>query len=188
MVAAAMMITAQARRLIAPLSSVLALAYLVVMVVLGAQPVRTHLIKFEVKGVMTQNPNSIVRATVASAANSVTFVRQAGIWVKLGESDPVSAELAKSINLAVKFMHTAEPVRIFKANEVASNAVTEFGLSTPSLSIKLNDAQGVAMAAEFGNPSSDGLLHYMRVTGRSDFYLMSRFVLREWQVVADQKR
>lgn len=179
--------TVQARHLWAPLLAVLALAYLVVMVIHGAQPVRTHLIEFEAKGVMAQHPEAIVRVTVTSAAKSVTLVRQAGTWVRLGQAHAIDAKMVKSINLAVKFLHTAEPVRVFKANEVGTKAAIDFGLATPSLSIKLNDAEGVALEADFGNPSSDGLLHYMRIKGRSAYYLMSRFVLREWQTVVDQE-
>ncbi|MGI9423964.1 MAG: hypothetical protein ACR2PA_12270 [Hyphomicrobiaceae bacterium] len=187
--------TARLRDLVAPLCAVLALTYLVVMANSGAQPERTHLIKFEARGVMAQNQETIVRATVAKDGNSKTFVRQASGWIRPGETKPVSAELAKSISLAVKFMHTAEPVRVLKGNEVGRDASTEFGLSKPSLTIRLHDAHGLVLEAFFGDLNSEGMLHYMRARGRNlrktgarKYYLMSRFVQHEWQAVFDRAR
>jgi hypothetical protein len=173
-----------------PAAAFLALAYLVVMVIEGAPPQRTHLIKFEARGVMPQNHETIVRATVTAAGSSKTFVRQGKSWTRLGETKPVSADLAKSINLAVKFMHTAAPVRVLHANEVGPDATTEFGLSKPSLSIRLYDPDGLVLEAAFGKLNRNGMLHYMRARGRNmrstgsrTYYLMSRFVLSEWQKI-----
>ena len=191
MVAAAM--TVRVRDLLAPLAAVLALAYLAVMVINGSQPERTHLIKFEARGVMAQHQHTIIRATVTKGGKSKTFVRQAGGWVRLGATDPVNADLAKSINLAIKFMHTADPVRVLKRNELGSDASAEFGLSEPSLTIRLDDAHGLVLEASFGNLNREGMLHYMRARGRNmrqtaarQYYLMSRFVHREWQDVFDR--
>lgn len=178
-----------------PAAAFLSLAYLVVMVINGALPQRTHLIKFEARGVMAQDQETIVRATVTLAGKSKTFVRQAKSWVRLGESKPVDADLAKSINLAVKFMHTAAAVRVLKANEVGPGAAAKFGLSKPSLSIRLDDPHGLVLEAAFGNLSRDGMLHYMRARGRNmrrrgpgTYYLMSRFVLHEWQKIGRTRK
>lgn len=187
--------TVRLQDLIAPIAAALALVYLVVMVVQGAQPVRTHLIKFDAGGVMFQNQDTITRVTVTKGKVSKAFVRHGGSWKRVGKMKPVSAELAKSLNLAVKFMHTADPVRIFKRSEVGGNATSEFGLSNPSISIRLDDAHGLVLEAVFGDLNQDGMLHYMRARGRNlrqgkarQYYLMSRFVQREWQSVFDQAR
>jgi len=178
---------ALAKQIWAPVLGFLALGYLVLMVVVGTHPERVHLIRYQANGVMAQKPGTITRVVITRAGKSISFARRSSSWVRGGETASVDAGLAKSISLAVKFLHTAEPVRIFKAGQVASTAAADFGLSTPTLSIKVEDAQGVVLEADFGNPSSDGLLHYMRVKGRDKIYLMSRFVLRQWQAVADQK-
>jgi len=164
--------------------ALLALGYLLLMVIVGTQPERVHLIRFEANGVMVQQPELITRASVISVGKSVSFKRTGAGWQRDGDNAPLAADLIKSIDLAVKFMHTAEPVRVFKASEVAADAATEFGLTKPALSVRLQDNNGTVLEADFGNLSSDGLLHYMRIKGRAEFFLMSRFVLHEWQTVA----
>lgn len=178
------------RGYVMPAAALLAVAYLLVMVANGARPERTHLIKFEARGVMAQNQETIVRATVTVAGKSQTFVRQAGSWARPGETKPVAADLAKSIELAVKFMHTAAPVRVLKANETGPDATREFGLAKPALTVRLYDPHGLVLEAAFGKLNRDGMLHYMRARGRNlgragarNYFLMSRFVLGEWNKV-----
>lgn len=176
---------ALAQGLWAPGLALLCLGYLVLMLVVGTEPERVHLIRYQANGVMAENPEVITRANLRSAGKSVSFKRQAEGWARVGDSAAVDANLAKSISLAVKFMHTAEPVRVFKASELSADAQADFGLSKPSLSILLQLNGRAVLEADFGDLSSDGLYHYMRVEGRTEVFLMSRFVLHEWQTVVD---
>lgn len=185
------MTLAHLRNAMMPAAALAALAYLVIMVVNGAQPGRTHLVEFEARGVMAQPNDTIVRASVTSDGQTQTFVRQGKSWVRLGDAKPLDADLAKSIDLAVQFMHTAAPVRVFKHGEVDTDAAAKFGLNKAPLSIRLEDAGGLVLEAQFGDLSGDGMLNYMRARGRNlrgrtarTTYLMSRFVLQEWQKVA----
>lgn len=171
------------RRIVRPALAILALGYLTVMGIMGTQPVRTHLIQFQAKGVMAQQPETITSVKVTIAEKSVTFVRDSGTWRAPDGTTIIKPALIKSLDLAVKFMHTAEPVRTFKIADLPAKSSAQFGLSRPSLSITLRDANAVVVEADFGNSSADGLLHYMRVKGRDKIYLMSRFVRREWQSV-----
>jgi hypothetical protein len=168
-----------------PLAALLALTYLVVILLSGALPERRQLIHAEANGVLRQTPESITRATVVADGISSAFVRQgSGGWGKEGSASSIDAQLAETIERAVKLMHTASPVRMLDAKEVAESRLADFGLDRPRLSITLEDAGGVVLAADFGGANNDGLLQYMRLVDRNDLYLMSGFVGKEWQAVS----
>jgi hypothetical protein len=167
-----------------PLAALLALTYLVAMLLSGALPERRQLIHAEANGVLRQTPESILRATVVADGISSAFVRQGSGWVKEGSASQLDAQLTETIERAVKLMHTATPVRMLDAKEVAESRLADFGLDRPRLSIALEDAGGVVLAADFGGANNDGLLQYMRLVDRDDLYLMSGFVGKEWQAVA----
>jgi hypothetical protein len=168
-----------------PAAGAVALAYLVIMLVTGALPERRQLVQSEALGVLRLAPESIRRVTVGADAAPAVFVRQADGWVREGSAAAVDAELAQIIERAVKFMHTANPVRALGRDEIADAGLAEFGLEHPRLAITLEDPGGVVLEADFGNESADGLLQYMRLRGRDDLYLMSGFVGKEWQAVLD---
>ena len=168
-----------------PAAVLVALTYLVIMLVSGALPERRQLVQSEAHGVLELPPEGIQRVTVVADATPAVFVRQASGWVREGSAAPVDAGLAEIIERAVKFMHTANPVRELKRKEIADAGLAEFGLDHPRLNITLEDARGVVLEADFGNDGADGLLQYMRLRDRNDLYLMSGFVGKEWQAVLD---
>jgi Domain of unknown function (DUF4340) len=168
-----------------PAAASVALVYLVIMLVTGALPERRQLVQSEAHGVLQLAPESITRVTVVADAPPAVFVRQANGWLREGSAAAVDAELAEIIERAVKFMHTANPVRALAREEIADAGLAEFGLEHPRLRITLEDAGGVALEADFGNDSADGLLQYMRLRNRDDLYLMSGFVGKEWETVAN---
>ena len=166
-----------------PAAAFIALTYLVVMLLTGALPRHRHLMEFEAQGVMQLDPERITRVTVSTDGKSMVFIRQTQGWVREGGTKAMTIPLTKALDLAVKFMHTANPVRVFKPGDVAGTELAEFGLDRPSLSITLEDKHGVVLEADFGNNSGDGLLQYMRLEDRDDLYMMSGFVGKEWETV-----
>ena len=168
-----------------PAAAAMALAYLVIMLVTGALPETRQLVQSEAEGVLPLAPETITRVTVVGGARPAVFVRQADGWQREGSAAAVDAELGQIIDRAVKFMHTAKPVRALEHQEIADAGLAEFGLDHPRLGITLEDERGVVLKADFGNPSADGLLQYMRLRDRDDLYLMSGFVGQEWQAVLD---
>jgi hypothetical protein len=175
---------AVARRFWMPVAALLALTYLVIMLLAGALPERRHLVRSEANGVLRLAPESITRVTIAAQGLPAVFVRKADGWVREGSAAPVTAPLAEAIDRAVKFMHTANPVRMLAPEEIAQTGLAEFGLERPRFSIRLEDQGGVVLEADFGKDSSDGLLQYMRLRDGGELYLMSGFVGKEWQAVA----
>ena len=163
--------------------ALLSLGYFALMLFSGSAGERTHLIQYQAKGVMLEKPEGVIQAKVTSKNRSVTFIRSDSLWHREGNSIALSEQLAKSLNLAVKFMHTAEPLRVISETELSEKAEQDFGLDQPQLSIILHERQDVNLQADFGSLSNDGFAHYMRIKGRSEVFLMSRFVLHEWQAV-----
>ena len=177
--------SAAVKRFWMPVAASVALAYLVIMLVTGALPERRQLVRSEAQGVLQLAPESITRVAVVGDAAAAVFVRQADGWLREGSGAAVEAELAEIIDRAVKFMHTANPVRALEHQGIADSGLAEFGLDHPRLRITLEDAGGVTLAADFGNEGADGLLQYMRLRDGAGLYLMSGFVGKEWQAVLD---
>lgn len=171
-----------------PAAAAIALAYLVVMFLTGALPRHRHLIESEAHGVMQLEPEDIKRVTVTAEGTSAVFIRQTNGWVRESSTTAIEAPRTKSLSLAVKFMHTANPVRVLKPEELAGTNSAEFGLDSPRLSIKLEDTRGGVLEADFGSNSSDGLLQYMRLKDSDVLYMMSGFVGKEWESVARETR
>jgi hypothetical protein len=173
------------RRLWMPAVAALAVTYLVVMLMTGALPERRQLVRSEADGVLRLAPESVMRVTVATDGSSAAFVRQTNGWTREGSGAAIGAPLAETLERAVKFMHTANPVRVLEPEDLADTGPAEFGLDRPRLSITLEDAGGVVLEADFGALNTDGLLQYMRLRDQDDFYLMSGFVGKEWATVAN---
>ena len=168
------------RRLAVPLLALLALAWLIAMVVTGAQPVQRQLVKFEAKGVMTVAPERIDRVEIERGTRRVALARtSSGGWSHEGGAE-LPAPAAAKVSLAVQYMHTAGPVRSMKAEEIRGVAPTEFGLAPPDLSVTLFAAGQRVLQAHFGARNAEDLLRYMTLSGSDDMYLMSRFVGQQW--------
>ena len=78
-------------RLVMPLLAMLALAYLVAMVVTGAQPVQRQLVKFEAKGVLQIEPQAVQRITLGRGGRQVVLARngEEGGWaLEAGRTGP----------------------------------------------------------------------------------------------------
>ena len=63
------------RRLAMPLLAVMALAWLVAMVVTGAQPVQRQLVRFEAKGVLRIEPDAVRKITLTGGGRQAAVVR-----------------------------------------------------------------------------------------------------------------
>jgi hypothetical protein len=173
------------RRLWMPAVAAVAVTYLMVMLVTGALPERSQLVEFVANGVLRVGPKRITRVTVTADGRSTGFVRQPDGWTREGSGAATDGPLTETLERAVRFMHTANPVRVIEAEELAELGRAEFGLDRPRLSIALEDASGVVLEADFGAANPDGLLQYMRLRGRDELYLMSGFVGKEWETVAN---
>src|SRR5690606_40900841 len=80
---------------ILPLIAMLAMAYLAAMVMVGAQPVQRQFVKFEAKGVLPFEPESVRAISVGRIERNVTLVRSGenGWALEQGRSEEHTSEL-----------------------------------------------------------------------------------------------
>jgi len=177
-VAAAM--SAALRRLVMPLVAVLALAYLAAMVVTGAQPVHRQLVKFEAKGVLQVEPETVKHVTLGRGGRQIVLARGGdGGWAQEAGS-AVEAAAATHLETAVKMLHRSAPVREIAPQELSGVDTRPFGLEEPVVVVALAGAGGQGLTVRFGALNPEGFLQYMRIDGDPKVYLMSRFIGAEW--------
>ena len=99
-------------------------------------------------------------------------------WTHAGR--PLPSAAAARLNLATQFLHTARPVRVLNAAEVAGTSAAEFGLREDSLKVTVRLAGGREITLQWGGPTLDGSLQYLRLAGSDVVYLMSGFVGDAW--------
>ena len=112
------------------------------------------------------------------------FVRDgAGGWI-LDGGEPIAAEAARRVSMAVQFLHTSAPLRHLAQKELVGMTPAAFGLDRPVVTARVHDAQGPLIAVNFGTENPEGTAQYMSVDGRDGVYLISRFVVSEWIAVS----
>jgi len=176
---------AAARRLAMPMLAVLALAYLVAMVVTGAQPVRRQLVKFEAKGVLQIEPQAVRRIAVGRGGRQVVFVRRGDTGWALEGGGIVEAAAATHLDTAVKMLHRSPPVREIAAQDLSGVDMRPFGLEEPVVEATLAGPRDPGLTVRFGALNPEGFLQYMRIDGDPRVYLMSRFIGAEWAAAFD---
>jgi hypothetical protein len=65
--------------------------------------------------------------------------------------------------------------------EWAPIGLREFGLDPPGYTATLYRHDTPVVGAEFGVPNPQKVLQYMKLQGRDQVYLMSRFIGEEWE-------
>jgi hypothetical protein len=178
-VVVASMTRASLPRSVLPLLALLAVAYLVVMVVLGAQPVQRQLVKFKASGVLRMAPHSAEKITLSRAGRQIVFIRvNGGDWTRedgaaLGQAAPTHIETG------LKMLHNSGPVREIGPEELIGIDTRPFLLEDPAIRVAVA-GQGQSLSARFGALNPEGFLQYTRVDGDQRIYLMSRFIGAEW--------
>jgi hypothetical protein len=163
-----------------PLLAVLALAWLVAMVVTGAQPVQRQLVKFEAKGVLPIEPEAVKRVVLGRGGRQVVLVRRDdGGWA-LEAGGAAEAAVVTRLETAVKMLHRSGPVREIAPEELAGVDTRPFGLDEPVVMATLLGPGGQPLTVRFGALNPEGFLQYMRIDGDPKIYLMSRFIGAEW--------
>jgi hypothetical protein len=176
---------ARLSRLAMPLLAALALAFLVAMVVNGAQPKQRQLVMFEAKGVLRLEPGGVGKVVLSRAGRQMQLVRRAdGSWV-LPPDAVVAPVVATHLDTALKMLHRSAPVREMAAEDLAGVDTRPFGLEDPAVVAALWGPAGHVLTVRFGAHNPEGFLQYMRIEGDPRVYLMSRFIGAEWLAAAE---
>jgi hypothetical protein len=169
------------RRLLAPAAALLAVGVLTAMVVSGHLRESKQFVKFVPAGVMPEPPGEIDRVEMTTSAGRWVFVRAPDGWRGAPDGRPVPASLASHLDDSIKFMHVSAPIRVMEREEWSPIGLREFGLDPPGYTVTLYRRGTAALGAEFGAPNPQKVLQYMKVGGRDQIYLMSRFIGEEWE-------
>jgi hypothetical protein len=167
-------------RLIMPMLAALALAFLVVMVVNGAQPRQRQLVKFEAKGVLRLEPEQVAKILLSRGGRQSQLVRRAeGGWA-LTPDAAVEPAVTTHLDTALKMLHRSAPVREMAPQDLLGVDTRPFGLDDPVVAAALWGPAGHVLTVRFGARNPEGFLQYMRIDGDPKVYLMSRFIGAEW--------
>jgi len=168
-----------------PLLAALALAYLIAMVLTGAQPKQRQAVTFEAKGVLRLEPEGVNKIMLGRPGRQIELVRGAdGGWA-LTREQKVAPAAAARLDTALKMLHRSAPVREMAAEDLAGVDTRPFGLEDPTIVVALSGPTGHALTVRFGARNPDGFLQYMRIEGDPRVYLMSRFIGAEWLAAAE---
>jgi hypothetical protein len=172
--------SALSSRLVMPLLAVVALTFLVVMVVNGAQPRQRQLVKFEAKGVLRLEPEGVGKILLSRGGRQTQLVRRGdGGWA-LTPDAVVAPALATHLDTALKMLHRSAPVRELAPEDLVGVDTRPFGLEDPAVVAALWGPAGHVLTVRFGAHNPEGFLQYMRIEGDPKVYLMSRFIGAEW--------
>jgi hypothetical protein len=175
---------ARLSRLAMPLLAAAALAFLLAMVVIGAQPKQRQLVTFEAKGVLRLEPDEVGKIVVSRAGRHAQLVRRADGWV-LTPDARVTPAVATHLDTALKMLHRSAPVREMAPEDLAGVDTRPFGLEDPTVIAALWGPAGPVLTVRFGAHNPEGFLQYMQIEGNPRVYLMSRFIGAEWLTVAE---
>jgi hypothetical protein len=169
------------RRLLGPAAALLSVGLLTIMVVSGHLRESKQFVRFVPAGVMSETPSEIDRVEMRTSVGRWVFVRAADGWRTASDGRPLPVSLASSLDDSIKFMHVSAPIRMMERAEWAPVGLREFGLDPPGYTATLYRHGTAVLGAEFGTPNPQGVLQYMKLEGRDQVYLMSRFIGQEWE-------
>jgi hypothetical protein len=169
------------RRLLGSAAALLAVGLLTAMVVSGQLRESKQFVRFVPAGVMPEAPAEIDRVELRTGTGRWVFVRAPSGWRTAPEGPRLPTSLTASIDDSIKFMHVSAPIRVMERAEWAPFGLREFGLDPPGYSATLYRGGAAVLGAEFGAPNPQKVLQYMKIEGRDQVYLMSRFIGKEWE-------
>jgi hypothetical protein len=132
-------------------------------------------------GVMAEAPGAIDGVEIRTSAGRWPFVRSPDGWRVAPGGRPAAPSLGAHLDDSIKFMHVSAPVRVMERAEWAPVGLREFGLDPPRYTAVLSRHGQVVLGAGFGSPNPQEVLQYMKLDGRDEVYLMSRFIGEEWE-------
>jgi hypothetical protein len=163
--------------------ALLAAGFLVAMALSGHPRESGQFVRFVAAGVLPETPAQVDRIELIARDRRWVFRRTAGGWRIEPGPRPVSPSLATHLDDSIKFMHVSAPIRVMEPSEWAEHGLREFGLDPPAYVATLFQGGQRLLAAGFGSPNPQKVLQYMRIDGRDQVYLMSRFIGEEWEQV-----
>ena len=156
-----------------------ALGFLCLMVWTGRPMQQAQLVTFEAAGVMREPPEAVTALTLQrDGAQRILAKTPDGSWTSNGK--PLPTALVSPLVLAIKFLHTARPLRDLGADATD----TGYGFDARSLRVEVARAGQPALKLVFGKPGTEPTTQYLAIAD-GNVWLASRFVGEAWEAVWD---
>ena len=163
-----------------------ALAFIAAMAITGGRRGSQQLVRFQAAGLMAHMPADVDRVELERGGRWVTLRRSGdSAWTNEPDGRPLHAPLATHVEMSLRFMHVAEPVRVLERGEWDNAALGDFGLAPAHYAVRLSGKGRPLLAVDFGALNPQRVAQFARVDGREQLYLMPKFVGVEWERVWD---
>lgn len=163
----------------------LAALFILAMALSGGRRESRWLIRSHATGLMPEPPDRIDRVELTANGRRTRFVRGAGrVWTIEHDGRQLPAAVASHIEVSLRFMRVAAPVRVMTREEWEGEPLEEFGLDPPRYAVSLHHGERIVLAGRFGSTNPQEIAQYVQIDGRNTLYLMPRFVGREWELLA----
>ncbi len=162
-------------------ATILAAAAIVALALYGRRP-EPGLVRFEAAGVMLHiAPERVREVRVAAGDRRWQFTRAgAGGWRVTGSSSG-AGDWVSRVDAGLRFLHASAPQRVMARDEFAGTPAAEFGFDPPRYTVSVHAADADPFVVQFGSANAQGLAQYARILGRSEIFLLPRFVGAEWE-------
>ena len=121
----------------------MAFANVLAMTLGGGQMQQAQFVAFEAKGLLAEDPAAVSAVVLGNGQSTVTLQRGATGWTRDGKA--LAPPLLARVEMAVKFLHTAEPVRRMTGAAMAATPDSNLGF----------DAQALTVTARLGGARRD---------------------------------
>jgi hypothetical protein len=157
-----------------PVAATLAFAVLAGLALHGGRP--NLLAEFKPAGVLAFAPEQAREIEIATGVDRRRFVRDGERW-----NAPV--ETAERLEVGLRLLRNAGPMRVLSAAEVARVPPSDYALGPDSLHVTVRPATGAAFAIQFGGRNPLGAARYARIDGQAGIALLPAYVAEAWEQV-----
>jgi len=165
-------------------TAALMLVIIAILSLSGEWPIDSTLERAETHGILAQPRDRVARIEIAEGGRTDQFVPMpSGAWLRNGT--PVDAAIAGHLDAALRLLTRSAPDRVFNRGDYDDRQMGAFGLDPPQAQITIIAHDGAATRVAFGDATPTQVAQYVRILGRPEVYLLSRFVGTEWQLALD---
>ncbi|HJS84557.1 MAG TPA: hypothetical protein VJ779_03785, partial [Acetobacteraceae bacterium] len=132
-------------------------------------------------GIVAVPAQSVARIEITEQDKRIAFDHDPGGSWRVHDT-PVEHAVATHIDMALRLLDVSAPRRTFEAGEYDAAQAGAFGLDPPNMLITLVDRSGNAIRVGLGAATPAGNSQYARVLGRSELYLLARYVGAEYRL------
>lgn len=150
----------------------------------------TSMATFQPAGFMAHVAATDVKSVeVLSGGKRWQFARGSdGRWTAPGAPSALPAEQAARLNQALALLRNAAAERLMTPAELGAQALADFGLDAPRLSVTVRAGASTTFSAAFGNANPIGLARYARIGGQDGVALLPGYVAEAWERVVEDPR